>query len=123
MSFNILNQPNYELASEINNIAGANIQEQIKNLLASDKIVLLMKGSAQAPQCGFSANVAAILLSHNVNFKTFNILSNDQIRQGVKEFSNWPTYPQLYVGGKLIGGNDIISELNEDGELADVLKA
>jgi monothiol glutaredoxin len=82
-----------------------------------------MKGTPDMPQCGFSANVIKILNHQGVSFKTFNILSDMDIREGVKQFSNWPTYPQLYVKGQLVGGNDIITEMMQSGELEDVLKA
>ena len=81
-----------------------------------------MKGNASAPQCGFSANSIAILKQIGVPFKTFNILNDPEVRQGLKEFSNWPTYPQLYVNGKLIGGNDIVTEMYQSGELQEYLK-
>lgn len=97
------------------------LNERIKNLINSSKIFLFMKGNAQMPQCGFSANVIGILNAMNVSYNTFDILSDMDIRQGVKEFSNWPTYPQLYVNGQLVGGNDIIMEMYEAGELEAVL--
>ncbi len=97
------------------------LNDRIKAIINSSKVFLFMKGNAQFPQCGFSANTVAILNHLGVEFKTFDILSDPEIRQGVKEFSNWPTYPQLYVNGKLIGGNDIITELYESGELKEVL--
>ncbi len=119
MSFNVLN-------NDINEIEYADkskdIRSQIEELLKSSKVVLFMKGNAQMPQCGFSANSVAILKHLGVQFKTFNILNDQEIRQGVKEFSNWPTYPQLYVNGKLIGGNDIITEMYQSGELQEYLK-
>jgi monothiol glutaredoxin len=119
MSFNILNNDisEIEIADK-----SKEINEQIKNLLSSSKIILFMKGNSQMPQCGFSANSVAILKHLGVSFKTFNILNDPQIRQGLKEFSNWPTYPQLYVNGKLIGGNDIITEMYQSGELQEYLK-
>lgn len=98
------------------------LQDRIKTLIGSSDVFLFMKGTPAMPQCGFSANVISILNAMNANYKTFNILEDMDIRQGVKEFSNWPTYPQLYVKGQLIGGNDIIMEMYEDGELAEVLK-
>ena len=119
MSFNILN-------NEISEIESANksldLKEQIEGLLKSSKVVLFMKGNAQFPQCGFSANTVAILKSLGVSFKTFNILNDQEIRQGLKELSNWPTYPQLYINGKLIGGNDIVTEMFQNGELQEYLK-
>ena len=112
-------------------IGGNNVEEQdksqdlntrIKGLINSAPIFLFMKGTAQAPQCGFSANVARILDSYNVAYNTFNILSDMEIREGVKSFSNWPTYPQLYIKGQLVGGSDIVMELHQYGELKELLK-
>jgi monothiol glutaredoxin len=119
MSFNILNNE----ISEIQNADKAlELNQQIKNLIQSSKVVLFMKGNAQMPQCGFSANSVAILKALGVSFKTFNILNDPEIRQGLKEYSNWPTFPQLYVNNQLIGGNDIITEMYQSGELQEVLK-
>ena len=98
------------------------INNRVKNLIESAPIFLFMKGTPQMPQCGFSANVVRILDSLHVSYKTFNILSDMDIREGVKAYSNWPTYPQLYVKGQLIGGNDIVTEMLENGELQQVLK-
>lgn len=109
--------------SAVTESTGADLNERIKNLINSSRIFLFMKGVPEMPQCGFSANVVGLLNHMGVEFKTFDILSDMDIRQGVKEYSNWPTYPQLYVEGKLVGGNDIIMELYEDGELAEVLGA
>ena len=97
------------------------LQERIKGLISGSKVVLFMKGIPQMPQCGFSANVIAMLDHLGADYQTFDILSDQDIRQGLKEYSNWPTYPQLYVGGELIGGNDIIHELFESGELKETL--
>lgn len=99
------------------------INERIKTLIASSDIFLFMKGSPEMPQCGFSANVVSILNNVQANYKTFDILTDMDIREGVKVFANWPTYPQLYVKGKLVGGNDIITELFEARELEDVLNS
>jgi monothiol glutaredoxin len=119
MSFNILNNE----ISEIQNADKAlELNQQIKNLILSSKVVLFMKGNAQMPQCGFSANSVAILKALGVSFKTFNILNDSEIRQGLKEYSNWPTFPQLYVNNQLIGGNDIITEMYQSGELQELLK-
>lgn len=119
MSFNILN-------NEISEIEAADkskdLNEQIEGLLKSSKIVLFMKGNTDMPQCGFSANTSAILKHLGASFKTFNILNDAEIRQGLKEYSNWPTFPQLYVNGKLIGGNDIVTEMYQSGELQEYLK-
>lgn len=81
-----------------------------------------MKGNAEMPQCGFSANSISILKNLGVSFSTFNILNDPEIRQGLKEYSNWPTYPQLYVKGQLLGGNDVITEMFKNGELQEFLK-
>jgi monothiol glutaredoxin len=119
MSFNILNNE----ISEIQNADKAlDLNQQIKTLIQSSKVVLFMKGNAQMPQCGFSANSVAILKALGVSFKTFNILNDPEIRQGLKEYSNWPTFPQLYVNNQLIGGNDIITEMYQSGELQELLK-
>jgi len=98
------------------------LNQRIKGLIESSKVFLFMKGNPQMPQCGFSANVVGILNAMNAKYNTFDILSDMDIRQGVKEFSNWPTYPQLYVNGQLVGGNDIIMEMYESGDLEEVLK-
>ena len=100
----------------------ADLKVQIESILNAGKVVLFMKGNADFPQCGFSANSIAILKHLAVPFKTFNILNDPEIRQGVKEYSNWPTYPQLYVNGKLVGGNDIITEMYQSGDLQEYLK-
>ncbi|MAF76810.1 MAG: monothiol glutaredoxin, Grx4 family [Halobacteriovoraceae bacterium] len=99
------------------------LEERIKGLLSSSDVFLFMKGTPDMPMCGFSANVISILNAMNAKYQTFNILEDMDIRQGLKEYSNWPTYPQLYVKGKLIGGNDIIMEMYEDGELGAVLNS
>ncbi len=119
MSFNVLNNDTNEIE---HTDKSKDLKSQIEDLLKSSKVVLFMKGNSQMPQCGFSANSIAILKHLGVQFKTFNILNDQEIRQGVKEFSNWPTYPQLYVNGKLIGGNDIITEMYQSGELQEYLK-
>lgn len=119
MSFNILNNEISEIESADKDLE---LKSQIESLLNSSKIVLFMKGNADMPMCGFSANSIAILKHLAVPFKTFNILNDPEIRQGLKEFSNWPTYPQLYVNGKLIGGNDILTEMYQSGELQEFLK-
>jgi monothiol glutaredoxin len=98
------------------------LTERIQKIINSDKIVLFMKGNPGFPQCGFSANTVAILQTFDVPFTTFDILQDMDIRQGLKEYSNWPTFPQLYVNGELIGGNDIITQMYQEGELADTLK-
>lgn len=98
------------------------LNAQIEGLIASDKIFLFMKGTPQAPMCGFSANVISLLNHYGVAYKTFDILSDMEIRQGVKEYANWPTFPQLYINKELVGGNDIVMELYENKELEGLLK-
>jgi monothiol glutaredoxin len=98
------------------------VKTRIEKLINSAPIVLFMKGTAEMPQCGFSANVVRVLSQFNINYNTFNILSDMDIRDGLKQYSNWPTYPQLYVKGELIGGNDIVMEMLQNGELEQVLK-
>jgi monothiol glutaredoxin len=97
------------------------LRERIKTTLEAAPVVLFMKGSRNFPQCGFSAKVVGILKQEAVEFRDVNILNDAEIRQGLKEYSNWPTFPQLYVNGKLVGGCDIVSSLHESGELAQVL--
>jgi monothiol glutaredoxin len=93
------------------------IQDKIHQQLSSDKIVLYMKGTPQFPQCGFSAKATQMLGACGVKFTTYDILSDPEMRQGLKEYSNWPTFPQLYVNGELVGGCDIMTELYQKGEL------
>jgi len=85
--------------------------------------MVFMKGSPDAPRCGFSRQIVELLKGENVKFDSFDILGDEEVRQGLKTFSNWPTYPQLYAEGKLIGGLDIVKELKEEGELLDSLPA
>ncbi|MBC7537590.1 MAG: Grx4 family monothiol glutaredoxin [Bacteriovorax sp.] len=101
---------------------GLDLSTRCANLINSAPIMLFMKGTPDMPQCGFSANVVKILNHVGVSFNTFNILSDMDIRDGIKQYSNWPTYPQLYVKGQLVGGNDIITEMMNNGELEGVLK-
>lgn len=93
------------------------IQDQIEQLIRDNSIVLFMKGSADFPQCGFSGKVAHILSLCGVDYKDVNVLDDPEIRQGIKDFSNWPTIPQLYVKGQFVGGCDIVTQLFETGEL------
>ena len=98
-----------------------NIHERIENDLQENAIVLYMKGTAQMPQCGFSAVVVQVLNSLDVPFKDVNVLADQDIRQGIKDFSNWPTIPQLYIKGEFIGGCDIVREMHQTGELQAML--
>ncbi len=97
-------------------------QETIKQQITSHAVVLYMKGTAQFPQCGFSANVVRTLKACGVqNLFTVDVLADSEIRQGIKEFANWPTIPQLYVNGEFIGGSDIVTEMYQSGELQALL--
>jgi monothiol glutaredoxin len=98
------------------------VRTRIESLVKSSKVLLFMKGSKQFPACGFSNAVVQILKQEGVPFETFNILADAEVRQGLKEYSSWPTYPQLYVDGKFVGGCDIVTEMHQAGELAAVLK-
>ncbi len=98
------------------------VVERIKRDIADHPVVLYMKGTPVFPQCGFSAAVVQILTHMGVKFKGIDVLSDPEIRQGIKEFSSWPTIPQLYVKGEFVGGCDIIREMFEAGELGDFLK-
>ena len=96
-------------------------QEHIQQMVNQHRVILFMKGNPDAPQCGFSAVVANILKDSGVPFAAFDVLSDPAIRQGIKEFGNWPTIPQLYVGGELIGGCDIVRDHFERGEIQEIL--
>jgi monothiol glutaredoxin len=96
-------------------------KDQISNEIASQDVVLFMKGTPVFPQCGFSAAVVGVLSHLGVKFRGVNVLEDDAIREGIKEFTNWPTIPQLYVKGEFIGGCDIIREMYETGELIELL--
>ena len=97
-------------------------KETIKKLIAENNICLFMKGTPDAPQCGFSMAVSNVLKHLNVSFKGINVLEDENLRQGIKDFSDWPTIPQLYVKGEFVGGCDIIKEMFEKGELKLLLK-
>ena len=98
------------------------VTESIKNEIKSNDVVLFMKGTPDFPMCGFSAAVVQILNNMRVEFNSINVLDNDKIREGIKNYSNWPTIPQLYVKEEFIGGCDIIKEMNESGELLELFK-
>ena len=97
------------------------VRTRIETTLASAPVVLFMKGSPDFPQCGFSAKAVAALRACKTGFRHFNIFEDPELREGLKEYSQWPTYPQLYVKGELIGGCDIILQMYHSGELAQVL--
>ena len=97
------------------------INERIQQQIDGDSVVLYMKGTPVFPMCGFSAQVVQILSHVGVPFQSYNILEDQDLRQGLKEFSNWPTFPQLFVKGELVGGCDIVREMYETGELGQLL--
>ena len=97
------------------------IKERISNSILEDRVVLFMKGTRDTPMCGFSAKVVEMLNSLQVEYKTYDVISDADLRSGIKEFSNWPTLPQLYIGGEFVGGCDICVEMFENGELAQKL--
>ncbi|MCO6504193.1 MAG: Grx4 family monothiol glutaredoxin [Snodgrassella sp.] len=99
-----------------------NSQEKIKTIITEHPVVLFMKGTRQFPQCGFSSRAVQILQAAGLkDFFTVNVLEDELIRQGIKEFANWPTIPQLYINGEFVGGSDIMLEMYEAGELQDLL--
>ena len=98
------------------------IKDKINNAINENDICLFMKGTPDSPQCGFSMAVTNILKHLNVKFKGINVLEDENLRQGIKEFSDWPTIPQLYIKGEFIGGCDIVKEMFENGELKKIFK-
>ena len=98
------------------------INEKIKKLVEKNNVFLFMKGTPEIPQCGFSLAVANVLKHLSVKFESINVLENEEIRQGIKTYSDWPTIPQLYVKGKFVGGSDIVKEMFEKGELKTLLE-
>jgi monothiol glutaredoxin len=98
------------------------VQKRIDDLVKSNRVVLFMKGSAQFPMCGFSGRAIQLLKASGASdIKTFNVLEDEAVRQGIKEYANWPTIPQLYINGEFVGGSDIMMEMYEAGELQNLL--
>jgi Grx4 family monothiol glutaredoxin len=112
-------------AAEAGNEAGGSrqlsLEDRLKALISRDPVMLFMKGSPESPKCGFSRSIIAILNEKHAKYGHFDILEDEEVRQGLKTFSNWPTYPQLYIKGELVGGLDIVKELNQSGELESML--
>jgi monothiol glutaredoxin len=98
------------------------VKERIDSLVQGSKVMVFMKGNKLMPQCGFSNNVVQILNALGVTYETFDVLEDYEIRQGIKEYSNWPTIPQVYINGEFIGGSDILIELYQKGELQQVVE-
>ena len=99
-----------------------NIKNKISNELKSNDVCLFMKGTPEVPQCGFSMAVSNVLKHLNINFKGINVLDDGDLREGIKEFSDWPTIPQLYIKKEFVGGCDIVKEMYENGELKKILE-
>jgi monothiol glutaredoxin len=97
------------------------VQERIKEIVEGSGVVLFMKGNTDFPQCGFSGRAVQILQACGSDFETVDVLADDQIREGIKVYSNWPTIPQLYIRGEFVGGSDIMLELYQSGDLKDQL--
>lgn len=97
------------------------VQEQIRSDIQSNDVVLYMKGTPEAPQCGFSAQVVRVLKAFGLSYKAIDVLADTEVREGIKKFSNWPTIPQLYIKGEFIGGCDIVTEMVGTGELRALL--
>ena len=98
------------------------IKKRIEDMIQKNKIFIFMKGTPESPECGFSMKVAEILKSYNIELGYFNIFEDEEIRQGIKEYANWPTIPQLYINGKFIGGCDITEELHRSGKLKTLIE-
>ena len=102
----------------------SDVQQRIDSIVKGGRVVLFMKGTAQFPQCGFSGRAIQVLKACGVSeIKTVNVLEDDDIRQGIKDYANWPTIPQLYVNGEFVGGSDIMLEMYEAGELQPLIRA
>ena len=106
----------------MSNASTTDVQQRIDDLVKNNRVVLFMKGTAQFPQCGFSGRSVQILKACNVDdFVTVNVLEDEEVRQGIKAYANWPTIPQLYVKGEFVGGSDILMEMYQAGELQSLL--
>lgn len=111
----ILSDPNFKVPEEIS------LNDRLKSLTNRHKLMIFIKGTPTAPKCGFTSTLLRHLANLHVEYDYFDILSDNDVRQGLKEYSNWPTYPQVYVNGELIGGLDIFTELMENGQLDEIL--
>ena len=117
MKFKVVS-PNVESSGD----SGTDPQAKIEQMLSGSPVFLFMKGTPESPQCGFSSKVADILKAWEIPYKSFNVLSDESIRQGIKDFANWPTIPQLYINKEFVGGSDVVEEMSNNGELGDLLK-
>ena len=110
------------ISTHLNYVKKTDTKERIQSLVTKHPVLLFMKGSKLFPQCGFSNTATQILNSFNIDFHTVDVLSDEKIRQGIKEYSNWPTIPQLYVAGEFLGGSDIMIEMYQSGELGEMIE-
>ena len=102
----------------------SDVQQRIDQLVKGNRVMLFMKGTAQFPQCGFSGRAIQVLKASGANeIKTFNVLEDEEVRQGIKDYAQWPTIPQLYVNGEFVGGSDIMMEMYQSGELQQLLSS
>jgi len=119
----ILLSPRSSLLSTLNRrIKMANVKEQIEKDIKENKVMIYMKGTQDSPQCGFSAQSVNILKSYNIPFQAKNVLEDPQLRQGIKDFTDWPTIPQVFINGEFVGGCDILTEMHQKGELKRLLE-
>jgi monothiol glutaredoxin len=99
------------------------LKQQLENDIKSNKVVIFMKGTPEQPMCGFSARTIEILKSYGSSLKAHNVLASEEIRQGIKEYTNWPTIPQVFINGEFVGGCDIVTEMHQNGDLKKMLGA
>jgi Grx4 family monothiol glutaredoxin len=111
------------LADQLGVTRELTLDERLAKLLQRHRIMVFMKGVPSAPRCGFSRQIVEMMEEQGVEYDAFNILEDEEVRQGLKKYSDWPTYPQLYVDGDLVGGLDIVKEMQESGDLGDLVKA
>ena len=119
---NIFKVVGSEQANAVPPSQAGDVMERIAEDIRNNRVLLFMKGTPEAPQCGFSAQLVEVLADVGVDYTTRNVLADPELRQAIKEFSNWPTIPQLYVDGKFVGGCDIVTEMHATGELAELTK-
>ncbi|XP_050304263.1 glutaredoxin-related protein 5, mitochondrial [Anthonomus grandis grandis] len=110
------------LISPLLRFASSKPAEEIKKLVGNNKVVVFMKGVPEQPQCGFSNAVVQILRMHGVSYDSHNVLADESLRQGIKEYSNWPTIPQVYINGEFVGGCDIMLQMHQSGDLIEELE-
>lgn len=114
--------PRYEEEEASSARGAAPVSEFLASFVKANPVVLFMKGSPDAPLCGFSANAAGILRSYGKPIASYDVISDPEVRQGIKEFSNWPTIPQIYIGGEFLGGSDILMQMHQAGELRELIE-